>query len=155
MCPWFCGHVHKSVDITVPNTNFICKIAVMHYYGILFSIRAQKMQMDDACTYTCIFEHISSYSIAHISTTHQSTNMCRRYIYMTAVNVHRSNLRKTGVLKLLQDKKQLLIKTQTPVIVLPTYSLTNLQKFLNTAFFLKEYIKMVFYRMWGVSLKTS
>ena len=106
-CPQKCGHY--------PNTNFICKIAVVHtcqntrigcflWYGMLFSIMAQKMQMDDACTYTCIFEHISSCSIAHISTTHQSTNMCRRYIYMTAVNVHQSNLRKTGVLKLLQDK---------------------------------------------------
>ena len=105
-------------------------------YGTLFSIRAQKMQMDDACTYTCIFEHISSCSIVHISRTHQSTNMCRRYIYMTAVNVHRSNLRKTGVLKLLQDKNQLLIKTQTLMIV-PTYLLTNPQKFLNTEFFLK------------------
>ena len=51
-----------------------------------------------------IFKHISSGSIAHMSTTHQSTNMCRRYIYLTAVNVHQSNLRKTGVLKLLQDK---------------------------------------------------
>ena len=75
------------------------------------------------------------------------------YIYMTAVNVHWSNLRKTGVLKLLQDKNQLFMKTQTLVIVL-TYSLTNPQKFLNTVFFLKtlvhilkEYIKMVFYRM--------
>jgi len=58
------------------------------------------MQMDD----TCIFEWIISCSIAHISTTHQSTNMCYRYIYMTAVNVHRSNLRNTGVLKLLQHK---------------------------------------------------
>ena len=36
--------------------------------------------------------------------THQSTDMCGQYIYMTAVNVHLSNLRKTGVLKLLQDK---------------------------------------------------
>ena len=115
-------------------------------YGILFRIMAQKIQMDDACAYTCVLEHINSCSIAHMSTTHQSTNMCRRYIYMTAVNAHQSNLRKTGVLKLLQDKNQLLIKTQTLVIVL-TYSLTNPQKFLNTAFFLtvvrilKEHIK--------------
>ena len=61
--------------------------------------------MDDAYTYTCVFEHISSCSIAHMSTTRQSTNMCHRYIYMTAVNAHRSNLRKTGVLKLLQRQK--------------------------------------------------
>ena len=55
-------------------------------------------------------------------------NKCHRYIYITAVNVHRSNLRKTGVLKLLQDNhiNQLLIKTQTLVIVL-TYSLTTPQ----------------------------
>ena len=144
MCPWFCGHVHKSVDITQTHTSSAELQSCIHIkiltlaasYGILLSIMAQKMQMDDACTYTCIFEHISSWSIAHISTTHQSTNMCRRYIYMTAVNVHRSNLRKTGVLKLLQDKNQLLIKTHTLVIV-PTYSLTNPKKFLNTAFFLK------------------
>ena len=105
---------------------------------MLFSIMAQKIQMDYTYTYTCIFEHISSCSITHMSTTHPSTNMCRLYIYMTAVNLHRyrCNLRKTGVLKLLQDKNQLLIKTQTPVIVL-TYSLTNLQKYLNAAFFLK------------------
>ena len=76
---------------------------------------AQKIQMDDTYTYTFIFEHISSCIIAHMSTTRQSTNMCRRYIYMTAVNVHQSNLGKTGVyvLKLLQDKNQLLINTQT------------------------------------------
>ena len=103
---------------------------------ILFSVMEQKMQMDDACTCTCIFEHISSCSIAHNSMNHQSTNMFNRYIYMTAVNIHRSNLRKTSVLKLFQDKNQLLIKTQTVVIV-PTYSLTNLKKFLNTAFFLE------------------
>ena len=147
MCPRFCGHVHKSVDITQTQTSSAklqsCIMYVLHVktltlaasYGILFSILAQKMQMDDACTYTCIFEHISSCSIAHMSTIHQSTNMCRWYIQMTAVHVHRSNLRKTGVLKLLQDKNQLLIKTQTLVRV-PTYSLTNPQKFLNTAFFL-------------------
>ena len=105
-------------------------------YGILLSIMAQKMQMDDACTYTSIFEHISSCSIAHISTTHQSTNMCRRYIYMTDVNVHQSNSRNTGVLKLLQHKNQLLIKAQILVIV-PTDSLTNPPKILNTVFFLK------------------
>jgi len=69
-------------------------------------------------------------------TTHQSTNMCRRYIYMTAVIVHQSNLRKTGVLKLLQDKNQFLIKTQKQVKVL-AYSLTNTQIFLNTTLFLK------------------
>ena len=39
---------------------------------------------------------------------------------MTAVIVRRSNLRKTGVLKLLQDKNQLLVKTQTLVPVLAT-----------------------------------
>jgi hypothetical protein len=111
-------------------------LALAASYGILFSVMAQKMQMDDACTCTCIFEHISSCSIAHNSMNHQSTNMFHRYIYMTAVNVHRSNLRKTSVLKLFQDKNQLLIKTQTLVIV-PTYSLTNLKKFLNTAFFLE------------------
>ena len=105
-------------------------------YGILFSILAHKMQMNDACTYKCTFEHVSSCSLAQISTTHQSTNMCCQYIYMTAVNVHWSNLRKTCVLKLLQEKNQLLIKTQTLVIV-PTYSLTNPQKFFYTAFFLK------------------
>ena len=144
MCPWFCGHVHKSMDITQIQTSSAKLRSCIHIkiltlaasYGILFSIMAQKMQMDDACTYTCIFEHISSCSIAHISTTHQSTNMCHRYIYMTAVNVQRSNLRKSGVLKLLQDKNQFLIKTQTLVIV-PTCSLTNPQKFLNTPFFLK------------------
>jgi len=74
---------------------------------------AQKIQMDDTYTYTCIFEHISSCSIAYMSTTHQSTNMCRRYIYMTAINAHRSILRKTGVLKLIQAKNQLFINTQT------------------------------------------
>ena len=124
-CPQKCGHY--------PNTNFICKIAVVHtrqstHIGnsLWYTIQHNdtEMQMDDACTYTCIFEHISSCSIAHISTTHQFTNMCRRYIYMTAVNVHRSNLRKTSFLKLLQAKNQLLIKKQTLVIV-PTYSLTN------------------------------
>ena len=136
MRPRFCGHVHKSVDITQTQTSSAKLQSCIHVkilplaasYGMLFSIMAQKVQMDDACTYTCIFEHISSCSIAHISTTHQSTNMCRQYIYMTAVNVHWSNLRKTSFLKLLQDKNQLLIKTQTPVIVL-AYSLTNLQKF--------------------------
>ena len=144
MCPRFCGHVHKSVDITQTQTSSAKLQSCIHVkiltlvtsYGMLFSIMAQKIQMDDACTHTCIFEHISSCSIAHMSTTHKFTNMCRRYIYMTAVNVHRSNLRKTGVLKLLQDKNQFLINTQTLVIV-PTYSLTNPQKFLNTAFFLK------------------
>ena len=74
---------------------------------------AKKMQMDGAYTYTCVFEHISLCSIAHMSTTHQSTNMCHLYICMTAVNVHWSNLRKNGVLKLLQDKNQLLIKKNT------------------------------------------
>ena len=126
-CPQKCGHY--------PNTNFICKIAVMHTcqiltlatsYGMLFRIIAKKLQI----------EHISSCRIAHMSTTKQSTKMCCRYIYMTAVNVHRSNLRKAGVLKLLQDKNQLLIKSLTLVIVL-TYLLTNPLKFLNTAFFLK------------------
>ena len=144
MCPRFCGHVHKSVDILQTQTSSAKLQSCIHFkiltlaasYGILFIIRAQKMQMDDACTYTCIFKHISSCSIARISMNHQSTNMCCRYIYMTAVNVHRSNSRKAGVLKLLQDKNQLLIKTQTLVIV-PTFSLTNPQKFLNTAFFLK------------------
>jgi len=121
MCPRFCGHVDKSVDINQTQTLSAKLQSCIHIkiltlaasYGILLSIMAQKMQMDDACTYTSIFEHISSCSIAHISTTHQSTNMCRRYIYMTAVNVQRSNLRITGVLKLLQDKNQFLIKTQT------------------------------------------
>ena len=144
MCPQFCGHVHKSVDITQTQTSSaklqLCihvKILILAAsYGIIFSIMAQKMQMDYACKYTCIFEHISSCSIAHMSTTHQSTNMFCRYIYMTAVNVHRSNLRKTGILQLPQDKNQLLAKTQTLVIV-PKYLLTNPQKFLNTAFFLK------------------
>ena len=126
-CLQKCGHY--------PNTNFICKLQLCIHvkiltlaasYGILFSIRAQNMQMDDACTYTCIFEHISSCSIAHISTTHHSTNRCGRYINMTAVNVHKFNLRKTVVLKLLQDKNQLLIKAQALVIVL-TYYLINLK----------------------------
>ena len=128
-CPRFCGHVHKSVGIDQTQTS--CSSAYMskssHWllasYETLFSIMAQKIQMDDTCTFACIFEHISSCSIAHMSMTHQSTNMCRRYIYMTTVNVHRSNLRKTGV----QDKDQLLIKTQTLVIV-PTYLLTNTKK---------------------------
>jgi len=90
-------------------------LALAAFYGMLLSIMAQKIQMDDTYTYTFIFEHISSCIIAHMSTTRQSTNICRRYIYMTAVNVHQSNLRKTGVyvLKLLQDKNQLLINTQT------------------------------------------
>ena len=100
-CPQKCGHY--------PNTNFICKIAVMHTcqiltlatsYGMLFRIIAKKLQI----------EHISSCRIAHMSTTHQSTKMCRRYIYRTSVNVHRPNFRKAGVLKLLQDKNQLLKK---------------------------------------------
>jgi len=39
-----------------------------------------------------------------MSTTHQPTNMCHRYMYMTAANVHQSNLRKNSVLKLLQGK---------------------------------------------------
>ena len=124
MCPRFCGHVHKSVDITQTQTSsaklqlciHVKILALAASYGILFSIMTQKMKMDDACTYTCIFEHISSCSIAHTSTNHQSTNV--------------------GVLKLLTDKNQLLIKTQTLVIV-PTYSLTNPQKFLNTVFFLE------------------
>ena len=134
MNPQFCGHVHKSVDITQTQTSYAKLQSCIHVkiltlaasYGILFSIMAQEMQMDDACTYTCIFEHISSCSIAHTSTNHQSTNMCLRYIYMTAVNVHHSNLWKTGVFKLLQDKNQLLVKTLTLVTVL-TYSLTNPQ----------------------------
>ena len=50
-------------------------------------------------THVCVFEHISSCSIAHMSMTHHSTNMCRRYIYMTTVNAHRSNLRKNVVFK--------------------------------------------------------
>ena len=103
-------YVHKSMDICIDQTQtssaklqsciHVKILTLAASYGILFSIRAQKMQMDD----TCIFEWIISCSIAHISTTHQSTNMCCRYIYMTAVNVHRSNLRNTGVLKLLQHK---------------------------------------------------
>ena len=105
MCPQFCGHVHKSVDIIQTQTSSaklqscirVKILALTASYGILFSVMAQKMQMDDACTYTCIFEHISSCSIAHMSTTYQSTNICHRYIYMTAVNIHWSNLRKTGV----------------------------------------------------------
>ena len=137
-------HVHKSVDITQTQTSSAKLQSCIHIkilvlaasYDIVFNVMARKMQKDDACTDTCISEHISSCSIAHMSTTHHSTNMCRRYIYMTTVNAHRSNLRKTGVLKLLQDKNQLLIKTQTLVIVL-TYPLTNPQKFLNTVFFLK------------------
>ena len=149
MRPWFCGRVHESVDITQTQTSsaklqsciHVKTLALAASYGILFTVMTQKMQMDHACTYTCIFEHISSCSIAHTSTNHQSTNV--------------------GVLKLLTDKNQLLIKTQTLVIV-PTYSLTNPQKFLNTAFFLnysgahfERIHKNVFYRMWGVSLKTS
>ena len=134
-CPQKCGHY--------PNTNFICKLqSCIHikiltlaaFYGILFNVMARKMRKDDACTDTCISEHISSCSIAHTSTNHQSTNMCCWYIYMTAVNVHWSSLKKTGVLKLLQDKNQLLIKTQTLVIV-PTYSLTNPQKILKYSVF--------------------
>ena len=116
MCPRFCGHVHKSVDINQTQTSSaklqscirVKILASAASYGILFSVMAQKMQMDD----------VSSCSIAQNSMNHQSTNMCRRYIYMTAVNVHRSNLRKTGVLKLLQDKNQLFIQTQALVIVL-------------------------------------
>ena len=85
-------------------------------------------------------------------------HMCHRYIYMTAVNIHRSNLRNTGVLKLLQHKNQLLVKSQILVIA-PTYSLTNPQKFLNTVFFLyysgahferihkSGFYRMAFYRM--------
>ena len=107
---WTC---HKSVDINQTQTSSaklqLCiqvkMLTLAASQGVLFSMMAQKIQMDDAYTYTCIFEHISSCSIAHMSTTHQSTNMCRQYIYMTAVNVHRSNLRKTGVLKLLQRQK--------------------------------------------------
>ena len=121
MCPHFCGHVHKSVDITQTQTSsaklqwfiHVKILALAAFYCMLFSIMEQKIQMDDTYTYTFIFEHISSCIIAHMSTTRQSTNMCRRYICMTAVNVHQSNLRKTGVLKLLQDKNQLLINTQT------------------------------------------
>ena len=169
MRPQFCGHVHKSEDITQIQTSSaklqscirVKILALAASYGILFSVMAQKMQMENACTYTCIFEWITSCSIAHISTTHRSTNMCRRYIkiYMTVVNVHQSNLRNNGVLKLLQDKNQLLIKTQTcTLVIVPTYSLTNPQTFLNTAFFsqitvvhiLKEYIKMFFIE-WKVS----
>ena len=100
---------------------------------MLLSIMAQKVQIDDTYTYTCIFEHISSSSIAHMSTTHQSTNMCRRYIYMTAVNVHQSNLRKTGILKLLQDKtnfnKYINISDSSNILT------DKPQKFLNIAFF--------------------
>jgi len=68
-----------------------------------------------------------------MSTTHQSTNMCRRYIYMTAVNVHQSNLRKTGILKLLQDKtnfnKYINISDSSNILT------DKPQKFLNIAFF--------------------
>ena len=120
-CPRFCGHVHKSVDIDQTQTSsaklqwciHIKILALAAFYGMLFSIMAQKIQMDDTYTYTCIFEDISSCIIAHTSTTRQSTNMCRWYIYMTVVNVHQSNLRKSGVLKLLEDKNHLLINTQT------------------------------------------
>ena len=121
-CPYeYNPPVHKHVNI----------LALSASYGMICSIMTQMIKMDDRCKFECI----SLCSIAHMSTTHmhQSTNMCCRYIYMTADNVHQSTLRKTSVLELLQDKNQLLIKTQTLVIVL-TYSLTNPQ---NTAFFLK------------------
>jgi len=143
MCPQFCGHVHKSVDIIQTQTSSAKLQLCIHvkiltspsFYGMLLSILTQKIQMDDVCTYTCMFEHISSCSIAHMSTTHQSTNMRRRYIYLTAVNIHRSNLRKTSVLKLLQDKTN--FEKTHPLVIVLTYSLKNPQKFLNTAFFLK------------------
>ena len=144
MCPHFYGLVHKSVDINQTQLSSaklqtcrhikILKLAACQ--GMVFSIMTQKIKMDDTYTYTCLFEHISSCSIAHMSTTRQSTNMCHWYIYMTAVNAPLSNLRKTSVLKLLQDKHQLLINKQKQVIVL-TYSLTNPQNIINTVFFLK------------------
>ena len=59
MCPRFCGHVHKSVDITQTQTASAKLQLCIHVkiltlaasYGMLFSIMAQKIQMDDACTY--------------------------------------------------------------------------------------------------------
>jgi len=38
-------------------------------YGVLFSMMAQKQKMDDTYTHTCVFEHISSCSIAHMRRT--------------------------------------------------------------------------------------
>ena len=59
MCPRFCGRVRKSVDITQTQTSSAKLRACIHVkiltlatsYGMLFSIMAQKIQMDDACTY--------------------------------------------------------------------------------------------------------
>ena len=67
--------------------------------------------------------------------TRHSTNMCRWYIYMTAVNVHQSNLRKTGVLKLLQDKTT--SNKNTNISDSPNILPDKPQKFLNTVFFFK------------------
>jgi len=120
---------------------------------MLLSIMAQKIQMDDTYTYTCIFEHISSSSIAHMSTTHQSTNMCRRCIYMTAVSVHQSNLRKTGVLKLLQDKttfNKYINISDSPNILTdkpPNFLKYSIFSYITVVRILKKYIKMVFYKM--------
>ena len=59
MCPRFCGRVHRSVDITQAQTSSAKLQSCIHIkiltlatsYGMLFSIMAQKIQMDDACTY--------------------------------------------------------------------------------------------------------
>ena len=59
MCPRFCGHVHKSVDITQTQTSSAKLQACIHVkiltlatsYGMLFSIMENEIQMDDVCTY--------------------------------------------------------------------------------------------------------
>ena len=50
------------------------------------------------------FKHIFSCSIAHMCTNQHPTKRCNWYMYMIANNVHWSNLKKTGVLKLHKDK---------------------------------------------------
>ena len=115
-CPQKCGHW--------PNTNFICKIAVVH-------------TRQNTCIGCFLW-----YVIQHNGT--ENTNGWHIYIHMyiwthklmhhcpyeynppvhkhmspvhlhNSCNIHQSNLRKTSVhvLKLFQDKNQLLINTQT------------------------------------------
>ena len=103
-CPQKCGHY--------PNTNFICKIAVMHIYTSKYSHWLLPM----VCYIAEWHRKYKWMMHVHISTHKLLQNCSYEYdppvhkdvspvhIYMTAVNVHRSNLRKTGVLKLLQDK---------------------------------------------------
>ena len=79
--------------------------------------------------------------------------MCSRYIYMTAVNVHQSNLRKTDVLKLLQDKTNFtkFIKiSDSPNILTdkpPNFLKYSIFSYITVVHILKKYIKMVFYKM--------